>query len=527
MTEARFRAELANSVRSFEEQLAARGFVRESDRTWRGDVPVPNNDGSESSVTHVVKIPADFPFEPPEFFPQPRPSDSCWHMESNGRLCLYGRRDGVGRPWDDIEAMFAKVGEWHRQTALGWPDELGDMDLERYFDRHKTDMLLVYEDLDALVGRRLKVKVRSSTKVVTVERKYRLGDKSRRRSRKADSRGTRSDDWWGAGVSLGVLNRPVSDWSSLVAAMSAGDRAAVTALARVRSFGIVVAKYGRSTKAGELWSAIAVLIEGARDRSGEEPVASALSVENRSLARLLRRGADAPVLASRSVAVIGVGAVGSFLAEHLARSGVGSLTLVDKDRLRYGNCARHLADEQYVNREKVAAVKELLVDRSLMDKSNLETMHQSLTFDIAIDLFAGHDLVVDSTADSRVFDILTHASRLTGEEWVKAGIHRAGAVLRVDRFGPGTAPPDRRLPPVLSTPGTEGSREDGCGDPVSATPPLAVERAASLACAYAIDTMLRRRRDRHYQGDTRVEVLSPNDGPVDGDPYSNVGIISG
>ncbi|HOA15107.1 MAG TPA: tRNA threonylcarbamoyladenosine dehydratase [Bacillota bacterium] len=47
-------------------------------------------------------------------------------------------------------------------------------------------------------------------------------------------------------------------------------------------------------------------------------------------------------LASSHVAVFGIGGVGSFCAEALARAGVGELTLVDSDAVRLSNANRQL-----------------------------------------------------------------------------------------------------------------------------------------------------------------------------------------
>ena len=54
-------------------------------------------------------------------------------------------------------------------------------------------------------------------------------------------------------------------------------------------------------------------------------------------------GADAMArLAESHVAVFGIGGVGSFCAEALARGGVGELTLVDHDAVSLSNLNRQL-----------------------------------------------------------------------------------------------------------------------------------------------------------------------------------------
>jgi len=60
-----------------------------------------------------------------------------------------------------------------------------------------------------------------------------------------------------------------------------------------------------------------------------------------------------------SVAVLGIGGVGSFAVEALARGGVGSLILVDDDTVCLTNINRQIiADYNTVNRAKVEVMKE-------------------------------------------------------------------------------------------------------------------------------------------------------------------------
>ena len=74
--------------------------------------------------------------------------------------------------------------------------------------------------------------------------------------------------------------------------------------------------------------------------------------------RLYGRGALARLAASH-VTVVGIGGVGSWAVEALARSGVGALTLVDADELCVSNTNRQLPalDGQY-GRMKIEAMAE-------------------------------------------------------------------------------------------------------------------------------------------------------------------------
>ena len=60
--------------------------------------------------------------------------------------------------------------------------------------------------------------------------------------------------------------------------------------------------------------------------------------------------------AGRSVALLGCGAIGSHLAEHLVRVGVTELTLVDNAGVSTGNLARQAYDEADLTQPKPRAL---------------------------------------------------------------------------------------------------------------------------------------------------------------------------
>ena len=74
-------------------------------------------------------------------------------------------------------------------------------------------------------------------------------------------------------------------------------------------------------------------------------------------------GADAMDRLARSrVAVFGVGGVGGYVCEALARSGVGALDLVDKDKVAVSNINRQIiATRETVGREKADVMRERIL----------------------------------------------------------------------------------------------------------------------------------------------------------------------
>ncbi len=96
------------------------------------------------------------------------------------------------------------------------------------------------------------------------------------------------------------------------------------------------------------------------------------------------------------VAVFGLGAVGSFATEALARSGIGSLTLVDFDRVDESNINRQLfALHSTVGWEKALVAKERVLD---INPNCQVTIHSSfVNADSLTDLLTPDlDMVVDA-----------------------------------------------------------------------------------------------------------------------------------
>ena len=68
-------------------------------------------------------------------------------------------------------------------------------------------------------------------------------------------------------------------------------------------------------------------------------------------------------LARSRVAVFGVGGVGGYVCEALARSGVGALDLIDKDMVAFSNINRQIiATHRTVGREKTDVMRERILD---------------------------------------------------------------------------------------------------------------------------------------------------------------------
>ena len=138
-------------------------------------------------------------------------------------------------------------------------------------------------------------------------------------------------------------------------------------------------------------------------------------------------------LSTSRVAVIGLGALGSVIANHLARAGVGFLRLVDRDFVELDNLQRQvLYDEDDV---KAALPKAVAASRRL-SKINSEIRLDARVVDVSHATVEGLiqdvDLVVDGLDNFETRFVLNDACVKRGKPWVYGGcVGSYGMVMTV------------------------------------------------------------------------------------------------
>ena len=103
------------------------------------------------------------------------------------------------------------------------------------------------------------------------------------------------------------------------------------------------------------------------------------------------------ILAKANVLVVGLGGVGGYAAEMLARAGVGSMTLVDADTVSQTNINRQLiALHSTVGRDKVELIAERL--RDINPDIRLEPVKEFLAGERMDEIVSGggFDYIVDA-----------------------------------------------------------------------------------------------------------------------------------
>ena len=192
----------------------------------------------------------------------------------------------------------------------------------------------------------------------------------------------------------------------------------------------------------------------------------------------------ARLLQSR-VLVLGCGGLGGHVAELLARSGVGSMRLVDNDVFDESNLNRQrFCSERVLGRPKVVVVRDALADIA----SHVETEPLQLAADEGnlADLVAGVDAALDCLDNISAKTALERAALAAGVPFVH------GSVLRDEGFCYVSSGPRARLeelyPQGQSVSELDHARREGVG----ALAPAAV---ACLMVRLCLNALLRRPAD--------------------------------
>ena len=451
----------------FVDELVLRGFRLVDTTPQRqlvGELTYPPN-GERTTVE--ITLPGGWPYRPTKVRSTEWKGPLSWHQEADGSLCLFPT-SAPGLPWKDPDRLLQSVARWFAEATDGWPNDEPDLDLERYFESSAEDEFLVYTDLRSLLGRQIKV-------ARTGQGYFEL-----RPSGKSAAKGT----WYGWALDLGELAVPLRTWEEVLSHVGEVAAQADRLVKQVKS-AIVLLRYQRGPHEG-------VVALRAQWKDGKVRLESIESASKSSRTLRLRAGYDASDLSRFTVAIVGIGAIGSLLADQLCRCGIGKLLLVDSERLRPGNTIRHLVDLDSVGQYKTAAVARHLQVIGLSPSTGLVPLELALsTPDQATHLFEAADLVVDATGNPTTSALLIGGANIHQKPLLVTYLQRDGDVARLERYPLGEG--EDQEPPV--PPGTvvrDVVRESGCGDPISPAPPSSASVAAGLASLAAADVLLGR-----------------------------------
>ncbi len=442
------------------------GFV-ERPEGWVGDLRY-----SGGAIEFFVTLPSRFPFKPARI--SPVEADAVpwsWHRERDGSLCLVADDDHDNLWWIEAEAFLDQARAWLENSIAGWIDDRPDLDLDRYFESSSDGRLYLFGDLEPLSGRLVRFEP-SSNDVMRLAGPGVKPSKVQKSSKRI----------FGIVVDIGSPSAPPRNWDELSALIAPAHN--VDARIRDRSVSVVVVRYERAGQQGvialEVWPNRAGGISAFRVTAGSDTLE----------ARSARSGPDASKVKGKMVAVVGAGALGSFIADGLTRGGVELITVVDGDRLMPGNLVRHLVGSEGVGLCKATAVKRNL-ERRFPNLVTVTAIDSDLTAaDEAVRLIEESDLVINATADFAVTALLGAAAGAVEKTLLSVAIQNEGWTFRIDVMPP--------LDEVAALPSSARRGhapaplyfDSGCGSPISPTPPSAVIEAASAAVRHAFGLLL-------------------------------------
>jgi len=139
--------------------------------------------------------------------------------------------------------------------------------------------------------------------------------------------------------------------------------------------------------------------------------------------RLGARGQLSDDLCSAHVAIVGVGALGSVVAELLARGGVRSLTLIDGECLEAGNLARHMLGVGSISADKATSVAALAASANPFVQVRAIPRAFEIGDPEALEAVEAADCVVDCTgSDIALAALCSVGTTARGRLWLSASL---------------------------------------------------------------------------------------------------------
>ncbi|MCR2804356.1 ThiF family adenylyltransferase [Paenibacillus soyae] len=173
-------------------------------------------------------------------------------------------------------------------------------------------------------------------------------------------------------------------------------------------------------------------------------------------ARIGRQGQA--MLQDSRVAIVGMGALGSVLGQHLVRAGIGCVRLIDRDVIEWSNLQRQMLyteqDAMELLPKAEAAARRL---RAINSTVKIEPYTADLTPANAEELLDGAQLILDGSDNFTVRSLINDYSVKHGVPWVYGGA--VGASGMTMTFRPGVTACYRCLFPDSPAPGTTDTCE--------------------------------------------------------------------
>ena len=487
------------SLDAFTADLEAAGFTPITGYgrpAWRGAIH-PAFAGLTAARCMDIVIAPGWPFRPPALFVQ---GLSTSHATADGFVCMWQDTDD-SLEWTTVDGFMGRVPEWCQHARQGWRNE--DLQADAYLNfQYKAPSVATF-DLAAL---RVTSGSWGECHGVIDPQTGRVDIKPGPSRSKTYLRGL----WFHAGTLQAPPPRRLSEVSGHL------SRQQRRGLQRaIGEYDLILFCWDHN--------AIPNLLVLACRRIGDETEAYAmLPGPNDEPNLILRAGPDAPLLRVRKAAIFGAGALGGHIATSLAQSGLGSLDIVDGDRLLPGNVARHVAGHRCAGKFKATAVQSIVKDHAPWTEAAAYAEFP-FTPDEIRPRIADADVVIDATGNAAFINALAMVAKDSGKPLVSGALYRGGFIGRVRRQArPQDTPIHQRQAspqyPVIPSGNARAEfaiPETGCSAPVNNAPPASVIACASRIAQVAIDTLT----GRFEYDDEVIDVYRPLAEP----PFDRIG----
>jgi hypothetical protein len=506
-------------LRRFLAELEAEGFDQVGTSAWEGPVRRSLVDGGHTDAERMtIIVRPSWPYLPPLIRV---PGIASWHADQE-LLCIWQADDNSQR-WTTMQGIYDRIDEWVADAERGFADVENARNPEIYWQQ-PVGLVAGLVDVDELVANRpndgehgefhfidaVSADGRRSPVVVYDLRPGAFTAVTGLPDGVQDHHDVRGRWFYRADVA-----HPPRTFEEFRQFMTDKQRRRLDKDLQFRPL-VMFGLFWRN-QAGLIGT---VLL--ARRTSETEPALHLVALRPKSRdALLLRAGPDASTLQHASVAIIGVGAIGSHVAEQLARAGLGTLRLVDFDRLWPANLIRHAAPPGTpAATPKTVAMQQHLSQYSWVDVQTQDGQDGPLwTADQLREVLASTDLTIDATGHAGLAELTGRIAHDQGRAFISVALFRGGAVARIRRQARETDTPLIQRPHLDAYPQIPPLKEEteyvgtetGCLARVHNAPPVSVTLAAALAADVAIDHLT----GRHTQPDEIIEVIRPGDAPFD------------
>ncbi|MEM3534342.1 MAG: HesA/MoeB/ThiF family protein [Thermoplasmatales archaeon] len=122
-----------------------------------------------------------------------------------------------------------------------------------------------------------------------------------------------------------------------------------------------------------------------------------------------------------TIVVVGMGGIGTSIAEILTRMGIGKLVIIDDDYVELTNLNRQsLYGENDIGRKKVEVAARVL--RSINSEVEIVPVDKRLTFENAPSLFSNADVITDATDNYDARGIINDVAFRLKKMWVFSAV---------------------------------------------------------------------------------------------------------